>query len=66
MNLDLAAASSSGAFSIFASDISSGSSATINMTTLGAGEFDISQNTDSSVYNASMTLAPGADIDVSM
>lgn len=65
MDLDLAAALS-GAFSIYASDTSSGSSATINLTTLGAGAFDLIQNTDSSVYNVSMTLAAGADIDVNM
>lgn len=65
MDLDLAAASS-GAFSFSAYDTSSGSSATINLTTLGAGAFDLYQNTDGSVYNVSMTLAAGADIDVNM
>ena len=65
MDLDLAAATS-GAFSISAYDTSSGSSATINLTTLGAGDFDLYQNTNNSVYNVSMTLAEDADIDVNM
>ena len=65
MNLDLAAASS-GAFSISAFDTSNNSSATINLTTLGAGGFDLSQTTDSSVYNVSMTLAADAVIAVKM
>ena len=65
MDLDLAAATS-GAFSISAYDTSSGSSATINLTTLGAGDFDLYQNTNNSVYNVSMTLAEDGDIYVNM
>ena len=65
MNLDLAAASS-GAFAIYTSDSSTGSSATINLTTLGKGAFDIYQTTNNSVYNVSMTVAVEGDIDVNM
>ena len=65
MDLDIAA-SLAGSFALTTVDMSAGSSATINLTTLGAGEFDLTQNTDASVYNVSMTLAAGADIDVSM
>ena len=65
MDLDIAA-SLSGSFALTTVDLSAGSSATINLTTLGAGTFDLTQNTDASIYNVSMTLAAGADIDVSM
>lgn len=65
MDLDIAA-SLAGSFALTTIDMSAGSSATINLTTLGAGAFDLTQNTDASVYNVSMTLAAGADIDVSM
>ena len=65
MDLDIAA-SLAGSFALTTVDISAGSSATINLTTLGAGEFDLTQNTDASIYDVSMTLAAGADIDVSM
>ena len=65
MDLDIAA-SLAGSFALTTVDMSAGSSATINLTTLGAGAFDLTQNTDASVYNVSMTLAAGADIDVSM
>lgn len=65
MDLDIAA-SLSGSFALTTVDLSAGSSATINLTTLGAGTFDLRQNTDASTYNVSMTLDAGADIDVSM
>ena len=65
MDLDIAA-SLAGSFALTTVDMSAGSSATINLTTLGAGEFDLTQNTDASIYDVSMTLAAGADIDVSM
>ena len=65
MDLDIAA-SLAGSFALTTVDMSAGSSATINLTTLGAGTFDLTQSTDESVYNVSMTLAAGADIDVSM
>ena len=65
MDLDIAA-SLAGSFALTTIDMSAGSSATINLTTLGAGAFDLTQNTDASVYNVSMTLAAGADIDVNM
>ena len=65
MDLDIAAALA-GAFAVTTVDMSAGSSATINLTTLGTGTFDLTQNTDASIYNVSMTLAAGADIDVSM
>ena len=65
MDLDIAA-SLAGSFALTTVDMSAGSSATINLTTLGAGTFDLTQNTDASIYNVSMTLAAGADIDVSM
>ena len=65
MDLDIAA-SLAGSFALTTVDLSAGSSATINLTTLGAGTFDLTQNTDASIYNVSMTLAAGADIDVSM
>jgi hypothetical protein len=65
MDLDIAAALA-GAFAVTTVDMSAGSSATINLTTLGTGDFDLTQNTDASVYNVSMTLAAGADVDVKM
>lgn len=65
MDLDIAA-SLAGSFALTTVDMSAGSRATINLTTLGAGEFDLTQNTDASIYDVSMTLAAGADIDVSM
>ena len=65
MDLDIAA-SLAGSFALTTVDMSAGSRATINLTTLGAGEFDLTQNTDASIYDVSMTLAAGADIDVNM
>ena len=65
-NMQLILAASAGAFNLTTNDVSSASSATINLTTLGAGAFDLKQSTDNSVYNVSMTLAAGAVVDVNM